>query len=97
VSRRQRLQVRPRAAQPAASEQEPTTVPTGPWVAHDAPTAARDRLIEETIALWQPHCPRPLTAEEARQMIENVAGFFSLLARWEAEERGQEDAVPVAA
>lgn len=30
-------------------------------------------------------------------MIENVAGFFNLLARWEAEERGQAEAVPRAA
>lgn len=30
-------------------------------------------------------------------MIENVAGFFNLLARWEAEERRQPDVVPDAA
>jgi hypothetical protein len=70
---------------------------TGPWVAPDAPTAARERLIEETIALWQPLCPRPLSAEEARQMIANVAGVFNLLARWDVEERGQADVVPDAA
>jgi hypothetical protein len=97
VSWRQPPQERPRAAQPAAAEQEPATVLTGPWVAPDAPTAARERLIEETIALWQPRCPRPVTGEEARQMIENVAGVFILLARWETEERGQAGAVPDAA
>ena len=97
MSRRQRPQERPHAAQPAAAEPEPATVLIGPWAAPDAPTAARERLIEETITLWQPRCPRPLTAEEARQMIENVAGVFNLLARWEAEERGQPDVVPDAA
>jgi hypothetical protein len=70
---------------------------TGPWAAPDAPTPTRELLIEETIALWQPRCPRPISAEEARQMIENVAGVFNLLARWEAEERGQADVIPDAA
>lgn len=97
MSRRQGPQERPRAAQPAPAEQEPATVLTGLWVAPDAQTAAGERLIEETIALWQPRCPRPVSAEEARQMIENVAGFFNLLARWEAEERRQPDVVPDAA
>jgi len=69
----------------------------GPRVAPDAPTPARERLIEETIALWQPRCSHRLSAEETRQMIKNVAGVFNLLARWDAEERGQEDAVPDAA
>jgi len=30
-------------------------------------------------------------------MIENVAGFFNLLARWEAEEHGAGAALPEAA
>lgn len=97
MSRRQGPQERPRAAQSVPAEPEPVTVLTGPWVAPDAPTAARERLIEETIALWQPRCPRPVSTEEARQMIENVSGFFNLLARWEAEERRQPDVLPDAA
>ena len=82
---------------PRLRSQEPATVLTGPWVAADPQTAAGERLIEETIALWQSRCPRPVSAEEARQMIENVAGFFNLLARWEAEERRQPDVVSDAA
>lgn len=81
----------------AAADQEPAAVLVGPWGGPDTPTAARQRLIEETIALWQSRCPRPVSAEEARQMIENVAGFFNLLAWCEAEERRQPDVVPDAA
>lgn len=36
-------------------------------------------LLDETIALWQPYYPAPLTDEDAREIIDNVAGFFSLL------------------
>ena len=97
MNRRQRPHERPRAAQAAAVGQEPAKILTGPWAAPGAPTAARAQLIEETIGLWQPRCPRPLSAEEARQMIENVAGFFNLLAQWKAEERRQVDALPDAA
>ena len=39
-------------------------------------------LIEETIQLWQPRTSRPLTGEDARQMVENVVGFFTTLQNW---------------
>ena len=41
-------------------------------------------LLEETIRFWQPRSSRTLTAEDARQMVENVTGFFSTLQRWSA-------------
>jgi hypothetical protein len=41
-------------------------------------------LLEETIRVWQPRSSRQLTAEDARQMVENVSGFFSTLQRWSA-------------
>jgi hypothetical protein len=41
-------------------------------------------LIEETIQLWQPRTSRPLTGEDARQMLENVVGFFTTLQGWSA-------------
>jgi len=41
-------------------------------------------LTEGTIQLWQPHCSRPLTGEDARQMVENVVGFFTILQGWSA-------------
>ena len=45
-------------------------------------SAANDNLIERTTALWQPLLGRELTREDARQIVENVAGFFSILHEW---------------
>jgi hypothetical protein len=41
-------------------------------------------LLEETIRFWQPRTSRPLTPEDARQMVENVTGFFTILQGWSA-------------
>ena len=40
---------------------------------------ANDNLIDETIRLWQPRLGRNLSCEDARQIAENVTGFFSIL------------------
>jgi hypothetical protein len=39
-------------------------------------------LLEDTIRFWQPRTSRRLTQEDARQMVENVTGFFAVLQRW---------------
>jgi len=39
-------------------------------------------LLEETIRFWQPRTSRLLTHEDARQMVENVTGFFTILEGW---------------
>jgi hypothetical protein len=44
--------------------------------------AANDNLIDRTIALWQPRLQRKLSREDARQIAENVTGFFSILHEW---------------
>jgi hypothetical protein len=44
--------------------------------------AANDNLIDRTIALWQPRLRRKLNREDARQIAENVTGFFSILHEW---------------
>ena len=41
-------------------------------------------LLEETIQFWQQRTSRPLTHEDARQMVENVTGFFTILQGWSA-------------
>lgn len=41
-------------------------------------------LLERTIQFWQPRISRPLTHEDARQMVENVTGFFTTLQHWSA-------------
>jgi hypothetical protein len=44
--------------------------------------AANDNLIDRTIALWQSRLRRDLSREDARQIAENVTGFFSILHEW---------------
>jgi hypothetical protein len=44
--------------------------------------ASNDNLIDRTIALWQPRLRRDLSREDARQIAENVTGFFSILREW---------------
>lgn len=43
-------------------------------------------LVEATIALWQPRVSRELSREDARQIAENVVGFFDVLAAWSRAE-----------
>jgi hypothetical protein len=43
---------------------------------------ANDNLIDRTRQVWQPRLGRDLNREDARQIAENVTGFFTLLAEW---------------
>jgi len=44
--------------------------------------AANDNLINRTRRVWQPRLRRDLSCEDARQIAENVTGFFTVLAEW---------------
>jgi hypothetical protein len=48
--------------------------------------AANDNLIDSTRQVWQPRIGRDLSREDARQIAENVTGFFALLAEWSRAE-----------
>jgi hypothetical protein len=50
------------------------------------PHAANVNLIERTRKVWQPRIGRNLTNEDARQISENVTGFFTILAEWSRVE-----------
>ena len=50
------------------------------------PSAANDDLINRTIGLWQSRGRRTLSHEDARQIVENVTGFFSILHKWSRAE-----------
>ena len=50
------------------------------------PSAGNYKLVEQTIALWQRRCWRELSPEDARQIAENVTGFFSILHEWSRAE-----------
>ena len=53
--------------------------------------AANDNQKEECIArtcrFWQPRLGRDLSCEDARQIVENVSGFFAVLEDWSRSER----------
>jgi hypothetical protein len=48
--------------------------------------AANDNLIERTRRFWTPRLGRDLSREDARQVAENVTGFFAILAEWSRVE-----------
>ena len=55
-----------------------------------------DNLIDRTLEVWQPRNAQRLSDEDARAILENVKGFFTLLLEWETNEQqkkggGQDD------
>ena len=48
--------------------------------------AANDNPIDRTRHFWQLRLGRDLSPEDARQITENVTGFFALLAEWSRVE-----------
>jgi hypothetical protein len=46
----------------------------------------KQQLTEHTIAVWQPRTPRHLSTEDAREITENLTGFFSILTEWSYQE-----------
>jgi hypothetical protein len=51
------------------------------------PLPANDNLVERTQQLWTSRLRRDLSREDGRQIIENVTGFFAILAEWSHAER----------
>jgi chemotaxis regulatin CheY-phosphate phosphatase CheZ len=54
---------------------------------HPANDNLKDDLIRHTRQVWQPRLGRDLSREDARQIAENMTGFFSVLAEWTRAER----------
>ena len=46
-----------------------------------------DAFLEETIRIWQPISPIPLTLNDAREIAYNLIGLFVLLARIDQRTR----------
>jgi hypothetical protein len=46
-----------------------------------------EKFIDETIEFWDPRFGRHLSREDAGQIIDNLSGFFKLLAEWDAAAR----------
>ena len=49
--------------------------------------AMKKQFLEQTLTTWQPRTSNMLTPEDARQIAENVTGFFQILMEWEAAEQ----------
>ncbi len=63
-----------------------------PRVVDEDDRAPRESLLDATLAVWQPRVDRELTREDARQIVENVVGFFDVLARWSVADVRQDRA-----
>jgi hypothetical protein len=48
---------------------------------------SEDNLIDRTLEVWQPRNAQRLSDEDARAILENVTGFFTLLLEWETSEQ----------
>lgn len=48
-----------------------------------------DDFADDTAKFWQPHMRRQVSREDARQIAENVSGFFRVLLDWDAAEQPQ--------
>jgi len=46
----------------------------------------KQELTEHTLAVWQQRTPGPLSIEDAREITENLTGFFTILAEWSHKE-----------
>ncbi|MFD2058073.1 hypothetical protein ACFSQT_34840 [Mesorhizobium calcicola] len=44
--------------------------------------AVDNAFLERTVQLFEARTGRSLSKEEARQIVENVSGFFRILAEW---------------
>lgn len=76
-----RIESNPAAQRGQSAESEPPTV-SRPYPSAD--------LIQHTIRVWEPRLGRPLSEEDARQILENVVGFFRVLHSWEQKLRDAE-------
>jgi hypothetical protein len=45
------------------------------------------RFSQRTLDVWRARSQRDLTYEDARQINENVVGFFRILVEWESKEK----------
>ena len=46
-----------------------------------------DKFLDDTIEFWQPRIGRKLSQEDARQIAENLSGFFRVLLEWDAQKQ----------
>lgn len=47
----------------------------------------QDQLIDRTLEFWQTRTSHTLTREDAREMVENITGFFRILREWDVADQ----------
>jgi len=47
----------------------------------------QNQLIDRTLEFWQTRTSHTLTREDAREIVENITGFFRILREWEVAEQ----------
>jgi hypothetical protein len=47
----------------------------------------QNQLIDRTLEFWQTRTSQRLTREDAREMVENITGFFRILREWEVADQ----------
>jgi hypothetical protein len=55
----------------------------------------KDSILKKTVEVWQPLTKEKLTEEDAREIIDNITGFFSVLKKWDDEERRKKEDVRI--
>ncbi len=56
-----------------------------------------DDQIGPALTFWQPRSSRTLKPEDGREILDNLKGFFSVLAEWQRSEAEQARAESAAA
>jgi hypothetical protein len=47
-------------------------------------------IIHQSIAFWNERTGQEISPEDARQMVVNVSGFFTVLAEWERQTKEED-------
>lgn len=50
------------------------------------PWSPCSQFLDQTIEIWRAGATRPLSREDARQIVENLTGFFRILDQWDRAE-----------
>lgn len=50
---------------------------------------SKRQLIEQTKQFWQARAQKSLSDEDAREIIENITGFFKVLKEWQEKEKNR--------
>jgi hypothetical protein len=46
----------------------------------------KQELSDHTVTVWQSRTARPIGKEDAREITENLTGFFTILTEWSRQE-----------